>query len=192
MKMIKLNGKKIAVLVANGFEQSELEEPVEAIKKAGGEVEIVSPEKDKVKAWKDGDWSKEIKVDRALNDANPDDYDGLVLPGGVINPDHLRMNEKAIAFIKGFFSPQRQKPVAAICHGPWSLINAGLVKGRRMTSYASVRKDLENAGAEWVDEPVVVDKGLVTSRQPDDLPAFNKKMVEEFAEGTHNRNRAQH
>lgn len=182
---MKLDGKKIAVLATNGFEQSELDQPVQAIKDAGGEVEIVSMKSGSIKGWKEGDWANEVKVDVTLSDANPDDYDGLVLPGGVINPDKLRDNKDAVDFVKGFFSGQKQKPVAAICHGPWTLINAEVVKGRKMTSYSSIKQDLINAGANWVDEEVVVDKGLVTSRNPDDLPAFCKKMIEEFSEGTH-------
>ena len=182
---MKLTGKRFAILATNGFEQSELESPLETIEKAGGAADIVSIESGKIKAWKDKDWGKEFKVDVKLDDADAESYDGLVLPGGVISPDQLRVNEKAIQFIQAFFSEERQKPVAAICHGPWSLINAGVVEGRKMTSYKSIRLDLENAGANWVDEEVVVDRGLVTSRRPDDLPAFNKKMIEEFAEGPH-------
>lgn len=182
---MKLDGKKIAVLATNGFEQSELEEPIKAIKDAGGEAEIISMKSGSIKAWKDGNWSKEVKVDVTLSDASPEDYDGLLLPGGVINPDKLRDSKDAVEFVKGFFSDKKQKPVAAICHGPWTLINADVVKGRKMTSYSSIKQDLINAGADWVDEEVVVDKGLVTSRSPDDLPVFCNKMIEEFSEGRH-------
>lgn len=183
--MKKLEGKKIAVLVTDGFEQSELTEPVKAIESEGGEVEIISPEKDKVKSWNKGKWGKEFTVDKLLEDASPEEYDGLLLPGGVMNPDQLRKNEDAVDFVKSFFEHGRQKPVAAICHGPWTLINAGVVQGKTMTSYPSLEQDLVNAGANWCDEEVVVDHGLITSRNPDDLPAFNKKMVEEFCEGVH-------
>jgi|FLYM01.1.fsa_nt_gi protease I len=183
--MGKLDQKRIAILVDNGFEQSEFTKPIEAIKKEGGEAIVVSPKEGKVKAWKDGDWGSEYDVDMSLSEADADDFDALVLPGGVINPDQLRINPQAIEFVKGFFGENRQKPVAAICHGPWTLINAEVVKGRKMTSYESIKMDLKNAGANWVDEEVVVDKGLVTSRNPDDLPAFCKKLVEEILEGRH-------
>lgn len=182
---MKLKDKKIAILVTNGFEQSELEEPLRAIEDEGGQAEIISPEEGKVRAWNKGVWGKEFSVDKTLSQADPSDYDGLLLPGGVLNPDQLRKDENAVAFIKEFFQGDRVKPVAAICHGPWSLINAEVVKGRKLTSYESLRKDLENAGAKWVDEEVVVDHGLVTSRKPNDLPAFNRKMIEEFCEGRH-------
>lgn len=178
-----LAGKKIAVLATDGFEQVELTQPVEALRAAGATVEIVSPKDGEIQGFKHHDKGDKVAVDRTLNDADPSDYDGLVLPGGVINPDALRIEDEAISFIQGFTGSS--KPVAAICHGPWTLIDAGVVNGRRMTSWPSLRKDLENAGAEWVDEEVVVDNGLVTSRNPDDLPAFCAKMVEEFAEGRH-------
>lgn len=183
--MAKLDGKKIAVLVDNGFEHSEFTEPVRALKNEGATVVVVSPKEDKVKSWKSKDWGEEFPVDVHVSSADPQDYDGLVLPGGVINPDLLRINDDAVRFVKDFFEDGRQKPVAAICHGPWTLINADVVKGRKMTSYQSIKMDLINAGADWVDEEVVVDNGLVTSRSPDDLPAFCKKMVEEFAKGKH-------
>ena len=179
----KLIGKKIAVLATDGFEQVELTRPVEALKAAGAIVEIVSPKDGEIQGFKHHDKGDKVTVDRALSDANAEDYDGLVLPGGVINPDALRLEERAVAFIRAFAESSR--PVAAICHGPWTLINAGAVSGRRMTSWPSLRIDLENAGAEWVDEEVVVDNGLVTSRNPDDLPAFCARMIEEFAEGRH-------
>lgn len=181
----RLKGKKFAVLVTNGFEQSELEEPINAIREEGGVAEIVSPNKPKVRGWKSIEWGDEFPVDCELSKASPDDYDGLVLPGGVMNPDQLRKDQQAVDFVKGFFGEQSKKPVAAICHGPWTLIEAGQVKGRKMTSYNSLRTDLINAGAKWEDAEVVVDKGLVTSRSPKDLRAFNAKMVEEFCEGRH-------
>lgn len=185
--MNELKNKKIALLATDGFEKSEFVEPKKAIEEAGGEVHVISISNEPIKAWDGGNWDEEMKVDKTLSDVSADDYDGLVLPGGVINPDKLRKDEKAINFIKGFFQENKQKPVAAICHGPWTLVEAGVVKGRKMTSYDSIKTDLKNAGASWVDEEVVVDKGLVTSRNPDDLPAFCSKMVEEFREGTHKR-----
>lgn len=179
----RLIGKKVAVLVANGFEQVELTEPVKAMEEQGATVHIISPENGKVKGWDETDWGREFDVDVALDSANADDYNALVLPGGVMNPDHLRMNRNAVAFTKAFF--EAGKPVAAICHGPWLLVEADVVSGREMTSYPSIRRDLENAGANWLDQEVVVDQGLVTSRNPDDLPAFNAKVVEEIEEGVH-------
>jgi protease I len=178
-----LNNRKIAILTENGFEESELLSPKKALEEAGAIVHIVSPEKDKVRAMKDHQWSVEVEVDKNISDVHADDYDGLMLPGGVINPDKLRTNTEAINFIRDFF--KSGKPVAAICHGPQSLISAGVVKGRKMTSYSSIKQDMINAGVNWVDEEVVVDQGLVTSRSPKDLPAFNAKIVEEFAEGVH-------
>jgi protease I len=178
-----LNGKRIAALVDDGFEQVELTGPKDALEQAGARVEVVSPQPRKVKGWQHTDWGDEIDVDRALEQARPDDYDGLLLPGGVMNPDRLRMNPKAVAFVRAFV--QRGKPIAAICHGPWTLIEAGAVRGRRMTSWPSLQTDLRNAGATWVDETVVVDNGLVTSRKPDDIQAFSRKAIEEFAEGRH-------
>lgn len=180
-----LQGKRVAVLVAQGFEQSELAEPRRALVDAGAEAPVVSPEQGAVRGWKGKDWGDEVAVDVPLDDARPEDYDALLLPGGVMNPDKLRANERAVAFVRGFFDAG--KPVAAICHGPWTLIDAGVASGRRMTSWPSLRKDLENAGVDWVDEEVVVDRGLVTSRKPADIPAFNRKMIEEFAEGRHGR-----
>jgi protease I len=180
-----LQGKRVALLVDKGFEQIELTEPRKALLEAGAEADVVSPVKDKVKGWNFTDWGDEVPVDTPLDQADPDDYDALVLPGGVMNPDKLRMNPRAIEFVKAFF--QAGKPVAAICHAPWTLIDAGVVSGRKLTSYPSLATDLKNAGAEWVDQEVVVDRGLVTSRNPNDLPAFTSKMVEEFAEGRHER-----
>jgi protease I len=178
-----LDGKKVAILVAEGFEEVELTSPKEALEDAGAETEIVSPAEKKVRAWDETDWGSKFKVDVPLQEANAGDYDALLLPGGVMNPDHLRLQPKAIEFIRAFFDAG--KPVAAICHGPWTLIDAGVAKGRRMTSYPSIKMDLKNAGASWVDEEVVVDNGLVTSRKPADLPAFNRKIIEEIGEGVH-------
>ena len=179
----KLNGKRVAILATNGFEESELKSPKEALEKAGATVHVVSPEKGAIKGLKDGDWSDKVDVDRNLSEAKAADYDALLLPGGVINPDTLRQDEKAVAFVRDFFTAK--KPVGAICHGPWTLVEADVLKGRKVTSYGSIKTDLRNAGAQWVDEEVVVDDGLVTSRTPKDLPAFNRKLVEEIAEGVH-------
>lgn len=183
--MQNLNGKKVAILVANGFEQVELSKPKQALEEAGAQTHIVSPESGQVKGWDKTDWGDTFEVDVALEKAQADDYHALLLPGGVMNPDHLRQNDKAVAFVRAFF--EQHKPVAAICHGPWTLIEAGVVKGRKLTSFPSLQTDLKNAGAIWVDEEVVTDQGLVTSRKPDDIPAFNKKMIEEIAEGKHER-----
>ena len=179
----QLSGRRVAALVAKGFEQVELTEPKKALEAAGARVDIVSPEKDRVRAWKHTEWGEEVKVDRPLEQARPDEYDALLLPGGVMNPDHLRTNAKAVQFVKKFFD--HGKPIAVICHGPWTLVEAGVVRGVKMTSYSSIKTDLKNAGANWVDEEVVVDRGIVSSRKPDDIPAFNRKMIEEFAEGKH-------
>ena len=178
-----LSGKKVAILATNGFELSELQSPKDALKAAGALVEIISLKSGTIKGWSGGDWKGEETVDRTVENANADDYDALLLPGGVMNPDTLRADTSAVAFVKAFVDAK--KPVAAICHGPWLLAEADVLKGRKLTSYASIRTDLENAGAEWVDEEVVVDHGLVTSRSPKDLPAFNRKLVEEVAEGVH-------
>lgn len=181
--MKSLNNKKVAILTENGFEEVELTSPKKALEEAGATVEIVSPQKEKVKAWDHDHWSIELKVDKNIEEANADDYDAIVLPGGVMNPDKLRTNKKAVQFAQEFL--EAGKPVAAICHGPQTLIETGLLEGRTMTSYPSLQTDLKNAGADWVDREVVVDNGLVTSRKPDDLKAFNKKMIEEIAEGEH-------
>ncbi len=181
--MTKLNGKRIAFLLTDGFEQSEFTQPWEAVKKAGAEVELVSLKSGKIQGMKHGDKADKFDVDKTLDEVSASDYDGLVLPGGVLNPDTLRMNEFAVGFIREFF--EQQKPVAAICHGPWTLIEADVVRGRTVTSWPSLKTDLLNAGANWVDEECVCDNGLVTSRNPDDLPAFCKKAVEEFGEGVH-------
>lgn len=174
-----LTGKRIAVLVANGFEQSEMTKPKKALEDAGAVVDIISPEKEVVKGWKHTSWGDEFTIDIPLAQANPQDYDALLLPGGVMNPDKLRLDNQAIDFIQKMFNAN--KPIAAICHGPWTLINANAVKGYKMTSWPSIKLDLVNAGAEWVDEECVIDRGLVTSRNPNDIPAFNKGMIQVFS-----------
>src|SRR5437588_6924633 len=179
----KLSGKRVAILVADGFEQVELTGPKEALEEAGAETLIVSPNEGTVAGWHHFDAGDLFDVDVPLAGADASDFDALLLPGGVANPDQLRMKPEAVKFVKDFFTAG--KPVAVICHGPWTLIDADVVRGRRMTSWPSVKTDLINAGADWVDEEVVVDSGLVSSRKPDDIPAFNKKMIEEFAEGQH-------
>lgn len=184
----KLTGKRFAILATNGFEQSELEEPRKAIEAAGGKAEVVSLSQGQIRGWLHTDWGTSVPVDVTVEHAKPEQYDGLVLPGGVINPDKLRMDAEAVNFVRSFV--QTGKPIAAICHGPWTLINAGGVRGRKMTSWPSLQADLENAGAHWIDQQVVVDQGLVTSRKPDDLPAFNRKMIEEFAAGADSRRSA--
>ncbi len=181
--MATLTGKKIAILTENGFEEVELTSPKKALEAAGAEVRIVSPQKDKVKAWDKDHWSIDLPVDEVLENAKSEDYDALVLPGGVMNPDKLRQNKKAVEFAQQFL--EAGKPIAAICHGPQLLIETGLIDGRNMTSYPSLKTDLENAGVIWVDEEVVTDNGLVTSRAPKDLDAFNKKAIEEIKEGRH-------
>jgi len=175
--------KRIAILATDGFEESELKSPKEAMEKEGFEVEIVSLKSGKIKSWADGNWSKEYNVDKTLSEVSAKDYNALMLPGGVINPDKLRREDVALDFVRDFF--KQKKPVAAICHASWILIEAEVVKGRKMTSFNSIRKDLMNAGANWVDEEVVVDEALVTSRNPNDLPAFNAKLIEEIKEGKH-------
>ena len=175
--------KRIAILATNGFEESELKSPKEFLEQQGWTADIVSIKGGTIKGWKDGDWSNEFEVNYTLDEVTSKDYDALVLPGGVINPDQLRRNEKAVSFVKDFFN--EGKPVSAICHGPQILVDAEVLEGRSVTSFSSIKKDLLNAGAVWTDEEVVVDSGLVTSRTPDDLPAFNKKMVEEIKEGKH-------
>jgi protease I len=185
----QLKGKRIAVLVANeGVEQVELTEPMEAVEAAGAEVDLLAPEAGEVQAFNHLDRGERFEVDRTVGDADAAEYDGLVLPGGVANPDRLRTDDGAVEFIRAFFAAG--KPVGVICHGPWSLIEAGVVAGRTLTSWPSLQTDLRNAGAEWVDEEVHVDSGLVSSRNPDDLPAFKAKIVEEFAEGVHEGQRA--
>lgn len=176
--MKTLENKKIAVLATDGYEQSELESPVKALKDAGAAVEIISLKSGKIRSMKDHEWSDSVEVNETVSNANVDDYNALHLPGGVINPDTLRGDEAAVKFVKSFF--EKNKPVAAICHGPQTLIEAGVVKGKTMTSYPSVSTDLKNAGANWKDEEVITDGNLTTSRNPDDLPAFNKRIIEEF------------
>ncbi|MCE3236662.1 MAG: yfkM [Vampirovibrio sp.] len=175
-----LKGMKIAILSENGFEQSELMEPKKALEQAGAQTFVVSPQKDKIKGWKMMNWGDEIPVDVVLTQANPDDYDALLLPGGVINPDKLRMQPEAVRFVQHFLN--QKKPIAAICHGPWMLVESGAVKGKTVTSWPSIRTDIINAGGQWVDQEVVVDGNIVTSRKPDDLPAFNKRVIALLAE----------
>jgi protease I len=199
----ELKNKRVAFLFTEGAEQPEVEGPLKAIREAGAEVDIVSLETGEVQMWQHFDKGDTIMADKAVSEVSPDDYDALVLPGGVVNPDQLRTDEQAVRFVRGFFEQHKQlddtgaarsgeagrraggKPVGAICHGPWMLAEADVVKGRTVTSWPSVSTDLKNAGAKWVDQEVVVDSGLVTSRKPDDLPAFCAKIVEEFAEGKH-------
>lgn len=183
-----LTGKKVAILVEDGFEQIELTSPKEALEAAGAKTYIISPKSDKVKGWEHTKWGQEFPVDVAIDRAKANDYDALLLPGGVMNPDKLRTSKQAVQFVREFANSG--KPIAAICHGPWLLVEADIVNGRKVTSYPSIQTDLKNAGANWVDQEVVVDQGLVTSRNPDDLPAFNRKLVEEVAEGRHERNPA--
>ncbi len=181
--MADLSNKKVAILTAEGFEQVELTSPQQALKDAGATVHVISPAGGEIKAWDQTDWGITITADKKLSEVSPDDYDALVLPGGVLNPDKLRQDKDAVAFVSAFLD--EGKPVAAICHGPQTLIETGMISGRQMTSYPSLKTDLKNAGVDWVDEEVVTDKGLVTSRTPADLPAFNKKMIEEITEGQH-------
>jgi len=183
--MHKLKGKRVAILVADGFEESEFLEPKRRLEEEGAKVDVISLASDKVRSTRGHDWAQDFSVDVALADADHRKYNSLMLPGGVYNPDTLRGNEMALEFVKAFFSGKKQRPVAAICHAPQILISADLVRGRTMTSFSSIRKDLENAGANWVDKEVVVDQGLVTSRSPKDIEAFNQQMIEEFCEGTH-------
>jgi protease I len=179
----ELAGKRVAILATDGVEQVELTEPREALDDAGAKTQVVSPKPGSIKAWQHDRWGDEIEVDLALGNANAGSFDALLLPGGVMNPDKLRTDPKAVEFVRAFFAAG--KPVAAICHGPWLLVEADVVRDRDVTSWPSLRTDLTNAGANWRDEQVVTDHGLVTSRKPDDIPAFNAKMIEEFAEGTH-------
>lgn len=178
-----LKGKKVAILVADGFEQSEFEQPRQALEDAGATTYVISPEEDEVTAWDEDDFGDSFDVDVPLSEANADEYDALLLPGGVMNPDTLRTIPEAVKFARAFF--EAGKPVSAICHGPQLLIEAGVVRGRHLTSYPSLQTDLRNAGATWSDEAVVTDQGLVTSRRPADIPRFNEKMIEEIAEGVH-------
>ena len=175
----KLNGKKIAILATDGFEQAELLEPRKALEEAGAKTEIIAPKEGQIKGWNSKDWGESVGVDKTLPEARPNDYDALVLPGGVMNPDRLRMDPLAVDFVRKF--AESGKTVAAICHGPWTLIEAGVIKGKNLTSWPSLKTDVINAGGRWVDREVVVDGMLVTSRKPDDIPAFNKKMLEQFS-----------
>jgi protease I len=179
--MDELKGLKVAILVEDGFEQVELVEPRKALDQAGAETQIVSPKSKQVRAWKFTEWGDTLPVDVPLDEADPLRFDALLLPGGVLNPDTLRTQPKAVAFVKAFFDTN--KPVAAICHGPWTIIEAGVARGRRIASWPSLKTDLRNAGAEWVDQQVVVDGNLVSSRKPDDIPAFNTKIIDLFGEG---------
>ena len=179
----QLNGKRVAFLATDGVEQVELTEPWAAVEQAGGEPELISLETGEIQGFDHHDKGEAFPVDKAVAEADPGDYDGLVLPGGVISPDILRTDRGAMSFVKTFF--EQGKPVGAICHGPWSLVETGVVKGRTVTSWPSLKSDIENAGGTWVDEEIVVDRGLFTSRKPDDLPAFCAKLVEEIAEGVH-------
>lgn len=178
-----LKGKKVAILATDGVEQTELTKPREALEQAGAQTDLISVKSGEIKAWNHENWGETFKVDKTLDQVKAKDYDALLLPGGVMNPDKLRMNPQAISFVKHFFA--EHKPVAAICHGPWLLVEANVVNDKKVTSWPSLKTDLRNAGADWADEQVVVDRGLVTSRKPDDIPAFNQKMIEEFHEGPH-------
>ena len=177
----QVNGKRIAILATDGFEQVELLEPKKALEQAGATTEVISPKDGEIRGWKLTEWGDKVKVNKTLEQAKASEYDLLLLPGGVMNPDHLRMEPKAVNFVKEFV--QTGKPVAAICHGPWTLIEAGVVKGKKLTSWPSLKTDLKNAGANWVDEQVVTDGQFITSRKPDDLPAFNQKIIEVLAAG---------
>jgi protease I len=186
----ELNGKRIAFVMANeGVEQVELTEPLKAVRDAGAETDLIAPERDDIQAFNHLDKGDTFTPDKTIDEADPGDYDGLVLPGGVANPDNLRMHENAVQFVRSFF--ESGKPVAAICHAPWTLVEAGVVKGRTLTSWPSLQTDIRNAGGDWVDEEVHVDEGFVTSRKPDDLPAFCSKAIEVFAEGEHEGQREQ-
>jgi protease I len=178
-----LQNRRVAILVTDGFEQAELVEPRKALDQAGARTEIVSPAPGQVKGWKDKEWGDSFPVDTELSRASPEQYDALLLPGGVMNPDKLRMDPKAVQFVRAFVDSA--KPIAAICHGPWMLVETGAVRGRTVTSWPSLQTDVRNAGGTWVDQEVVTDNGVVTSRKPADIPAFNRKMIEEFAEGRH-------
>ncbi|MEA2553546.1 MAG: protease [Fimbriimonadaceae bacterium] len=179
----KLSGKKVAILATDGFEQSELFGPKKALEDAGAQTTIVSVKSGEIKGWNHQNWGDTIQVDKTVDEVSAEDFDALMLPGGVMNPDKLRMNEKAVDFVMDFFDDG--KPIGAICHAPWLLIEADVVDGKTVTSWPSLRADLENAGANWVDQEVVVDNGMVTSRKPDDIPAFCEKLIEEIAEGIH-------
>jgi protease I len=174
-----LHGKRIAILATDGFEQAELTEPRKALDQAGATTEVIAPKSGEIKGWKTKDWGDTVRVDKTLDQAKPQDYDALLLPGGVMNPDHLRMEPKAVSFVTDFVATGR--PVAAICHGPWTLVEAGVVKGKTFTSWPSLKTDLKNAGANWVDKEVVTDGQFISSRKPDDIPAFSKTLIEAVA-----------
>ncbi|MGC2402112.1 MAG: type 1 glutamine amidotransferase domain-containing protein [Acidobacteriaceae bacterium] len=177
----KLQGKRIAIVATDGFEEVELTEPRKALEAAGAKVDIISPKEGQIRGWKFTEWGDSVKVDKTLEQAKPADYDGLVLPGGQINPDKLRIEPRAVTFVRDFFNSGR--PVGAICHGPWLLVEAAVVKRKTLTSWPSIRTDIRNAGGHWVDEEVVTDGNLTTSRKPDDLPAFNERLIREFSQG---------
>ena len=179
--MASLNGKKIAILATDGFEQVELMEPRKALDNEGATTVIISPKSGEIKGWKFKEWGESVKVDKTLENANPNDYDALVLPGGVMNPDHLRMDAKAVNFVRQFVSTG--KPIAAICHAPWTLVEADAVRGKTVTSWPSLKTDLKNAGAKWVDQEVVTDGQFIFSRKPDDIPAFNRAVIEAVSHG---------
>ena len=178
-----LKGKRVAILATDGVEEVELNEPRKALDAAGAKTTLVSPKTGTIKGWQHDQWGGQIRVDLALDDAREEDFDALMLPGGVMNPDHLRVNRNAVEFVRSFFAAG--KPVAAICHAPWMLVEAGVVRGKTLTSWPSLKTDIQNAGGDWVNREVVNDEGLVTSRRPDDIPQFNAKMIEEFSEGIH-------
>lgn len=186
----RIDGKRVAILATNGFEQAELLEPKRALEDAGATTTVVSLEGGEIKGWNQKNWGESVPVDKTVDECSADDFDALMLPGGVMNPDKLRMDQRAVEFVRGFF--EQGKPVGAICHGPWLLVEADVVQNRRMTSWPSLKTDLRNAGANWEDSECVVDDGLVTSRKPGDIPAFNSKLIEEIGEGkhAHNANRA--
>jgi protease I len=181
--MMQIKGKKVLILATNGFEQSELEVPRDRLTAAGATVHVVSPEKGEIKGWEKKDWGRAVSVDKTLDEVSADEYDAIVLPGGQINPDLLRVNEKALRLIRAFFD--QKKIVAAVCHAPWLLIETDILRGRKATSYKSIKTDVKNAGAQWEDSAVVVDQGIITSRNPGDLEAFSGKIIEEIAEGRH-------